>query len=108
MSVNKQLPPTTIELFSSYTPQGEWSDLTVGGGVNWQNRIYYVGLLYGTAQQSAYALVSVFARYRLSPQFSVQFNVDNLLDKRDYAQIDAGHGAWGASRNGMLTFNYTF
>jgi outer membrane receptor for ferric coprogen and ferric-rhodotorulic acid len=80
----------------------------VGGGVNWQNRSYYVDPVYGTFQQSAYALVSAFARYRLSPQFSVQLNVDNLLDKRYYAQFNGGYGAWGASRNGMLTFNYTF
>ncbi|WP_022970856.1 TonB-dependent receptor domain-containing protein, partial [Xanthomonas maliensis] len=108
VSINKQLPRTTIKLFSSYTPQGAWSDLTVGGGVNWQNRIYYVDPVYGTAQQSAYALVSAFARYRLAPQFSVQLNLDNLLDKRYYAQIDGGYGAWGASRNGMLTFTYSF
>ncbi|MBB4131022.1 ferric-rhodotorulic acid/ferric-coprogen receptor FhuE [Xanthomonas sp. 3075] len=107
-SINKQLPRTTIKLFNSYTPQGTWSDLTVGGGVNWQNRIYYVDSAYGTLQQDAYALVSAFARYRLSPQFSVQLNLDNLLDKRYYSQINAGYDAWGASRNGMLTFNYTF
>lgn len=107
-SINTHLPRTTIKLFSSYTPQGAWSDLTVGGGVNWQNRSYYVDPVYGNFQQSAYALVSAFARYRLSPQFSVQLNVDNLLDKRYYAQFNGGYGAWGASRNGMLTFNYTF
>jgi outer membrane receptor for ferric coprogen and ferric-rhodotorulic acid len=107
-SINKHLPRTTIKLFNSYTPQGAWSDLTVGGGVNWQNRIYYVDAIYGTVEQGAYALVSAFARYKLSPQFSVQLNVDNLLDKRYYSQINAGYGAWGASRNGMLTFNYTF
>ncbi|WDJ07018.1 ferric-rhodotorulic acid/ferric-coprogen receptor FhuE [Xanthomonas campestris] len=107
-SINTQLPRTTLKLFNSYTPQGAWSDLTVGGGVNWQNRSYYVDQVYGAFQQSAYALVSAFARYRLSPQFSVQLNVDNLLDKRYYAQFNGGYGAWGASRNGMLTFNYTF
>ncbi|MEA9843707.1 ferric-rhodotorulic acid/ferric-coprogen receptor FhuE [Xanthomonas campestris] len=107
-SINTQLPRTTLKLFNSYTPQGAWSDLTVGGGVNWQNRSYYVDPVYGAFQQSAYALVSAFARYRLSPQFSVQLNVDNLLDKRYYAQFNGGYGAWGASRNGMLTFNYTF
>ncbi|MCS3808045.1 ferric-rhodotorulic acid/ferric-coprogen receptor FhuE [Xanthomonas sp. 4461] len=107
-SINTHLPRTTIKLFNSYTPQGAWSDLTVGGGVNWQNRSYYVDPVYGTFQQSAYALVSAFARYRLSPQFSVQLNVDNLLDKRYYSQFNGGYGAWGASRNGMLTFNYAF
>ncbi|WP_425528343.1 TonB-dependent receptor domain-containing protein [Xanthomonas oryzae] len=92
-SINAQLPRTTIKLFSSYTPQGAWSDLAVGRGVNWQNRSYYVDPVYGTFQQSAYARVSAFARYRLSPQFSVQLNVDHLLDKRYYAQFNGGYGA---------------
>ncbi len=80
----------------------------MGGGVNWQNRSCYVDPVYGTFQQSAYARVSAFARYRLSPQFSVQLNVDHLLDKRYCAQFNAGYGAWGASRNGMPTFHDTF
>ncbi|AUI91525.1 hypothetical protein BVV10_17465 [Xanthomonas oryzae pv. oryzae] len=70
-SINTQLPRTTIKLFSSYTPQGAWSDLAVGGGVNWQNRSCYVDPVYGTFQQSAYARVSAFARYRLSPVAAV-------------------------------------
>ncbi|AKK65066.1 hypothetical protein FE36_15295 [Xanthomonas oryzae pv. oryzicola] len=61
-SINTQLPRTTIKLFNSYTPQGAWSDLAVGGGVNWQNRSCYVDPVYGTFQQSAYARVSAFAR----------------------------------------------
>ncbi|KRG40959.1 ferric-rhodotorulic acid transporter [Stenotrophomonas panacihumi] len=107
-SINKQLPRTSIKLFTSYTPSGEWHDLTVGGGVNWQNRIYYVDAVYGEFEQDGYALVSAFARYRLAPQFSVQLNLNNLLDKRYYSQINSGYGAFGAPRNGELSFNWTF
>ncbi|KAB7767139.1 TonB-dependent receptor [Xanthomonas sp. LMG 12462] len=53
------------------------------------------------------ALVSAFARYRLSPAFSVQLNLNNLLDKRYYAQI-YGYGAWGEPRNGTLSFSWSF
>ncbi|UYK84621.1 ferric-rhodotorulic acid/ferric-coprogen receptor FhuE [Xanthomonas sacchari] len=104
--INSQLPQTTLKLYSSYTPRS-LSELTVGGGVNWQNRIYYVDATYGRFAQSGYALVSAFARYRLSPAFSVQLNLNNLLDKRYYAQI-YGYGAWGEPRNGTLSFSWSF
>ncbi|WP_394686600.1 ferric-rhodotorulic acid/ferric-coprogen receptor FhuE [uncultured Xanthomonas sp.] len=104
--INSQLPQTTLKLYSSYTPRS-LGELTVGGGVNWQNRIYYVDATYGRFAQSGYALVSAFARYRLSPAFSVQLNLNNLLDKRYYAQI-YGYGAWGEPRNGTLSFSWSF
>ncbi len=107
-AINTYLPRTSIKLFSSYTPQGAWNNLTVGGGVNWQNRIYYVDATYGTVQQDAYALVNAFARYRISRQFSVQLNLNNLLDKQYYSQLNSGYGAWGTKRNGELSFSWSF
>ncbi|PTS81485.1 TonB-dependent receptor, partial [Stenotrophomonas sp. HMWF023] len=38
--INTNLPQTALKLFTSYTPQS-LQELTVGGGANWQNRIYY-------------------------------------------------------------------
>ncbi len=104
--INTNLPQTTIKLFTSYTPQS-LSDLTVGGGVNWQNGIYYPVPAYGRIEQDGYALVSAFVRYRLAPQFSVQANLNNLLDKEYFSQIN-GYGAYGDGRNGSITFTWSF
>jgi outer membrane receptor for ferric coprogen and ferric-rhodotorulic acid len=104
--INTNLPQTTIKLFTSYTPQS-LSDLTVGGGVNWQNGIYYPVPAYGRIEQDSYALVSAFVRYRLAPQFSVQANLNNLLDKQYFSQIN-GYGAYGDGRNGSITFTWSF
>lgn len=104
--INTNLPQTTIKLFTSYTPQA-LSDLTVGGGVNWQNGIYYPVPAYGRIEQDSYALVSAFVRYRLAPQFSVQANLNNLLDKEYFSQIN-GYGAYGDGRNGSITFTWSF
>jgi outer membrane receptor for ferric coprogen and ferric-rhodotorulic acid len=53
--------------------------------VNWQssNRTF-VGTPDGgtTLEQGSIALVSLMARYQLTPQASVQLNADNLLDKK--------------------------
>ncbi|QNH23157.1 TonB-dependent siderophore receptor [Xanthomonas sp. GW] len=104
--INAQLPQTTLKLYTSYTPRS-LTELTFGGGVNWQNRIYYVDATYGRFEQDAYALVSAFARYRLSDEFTVQANLNNLLDKTYYAQI-YGYGAWGEPRSGSLSFTWSF
>lgn len=104
--INTNLPQTALKLFTSYTPQS-LQPLTVGGGANWQNRIYYAVPAYGRIEQSGYALVSAFVRYRLSPEWSVQANLNNLLDKKYYSQI-TGYGAYGDGRNGSLTFTWAF
>ncbi|STJ18053.1 ferric-rhodotorulic acid outer membrane transporter [Escherichia coli] len=59
-------------------------ELTVGGGVNWQNRVYTDTVTpYGTfrAEQGSYALVDLFTRYQVTKNFSLQGNVNNLFDK---------------------------
>ena len=104
--INTRLPQTAIKAFTSYTPQ-TLTDLTVGGGVNWQNGIYYAVSGVGRVEQDGYALVSAFVRYKLAPQFSVQANLNNLLDKKYYAQI-GGYGGYGDGRNGSITFNWSF
>ncbi|WMJ70482.1 ferric-rhodotorulic acid/ferric-coprogen receptor FhuE [Stenotrophomonas sp. 24(2023)] len=104
--INSQLPQTSLKAYTSYTPQS-LAELTFGGGVNWQNRIYYADATYGRFEQDAYALVSAFARYRIAPQFAVQVNLNNLLDKKYYSQI-YGYGAFGDGRNGSITFTWSF
>ena len=104
--INTNLPQTALKLFTSYTPQSLQA-LTVGGGANWQNRIYYPVPAYGRIEQSGYALVSAFLRYRISPEFSVQANLNNLLDKKYLSQV-SGYGAYGDGRNGSLTFTWAF
>lgn len=104
--INTNLPQTALKLFTSYTPQSLQA-LTVGGGANWQNRIYYLVPAYGRIEQSGYALVSAFVRYRISPEFSVQANLNNLQDKKYLSQIN-GYGAYGDGRNGSLTFTWAF
>ncbi len=104
--INTNLPQTALKLFTSYTPQSLQA-LTVGGGANWQNRIYYPVPAYGRIEQNGYALVSAFVRYRISSEFSVQANLNNLLDKKYLSQIN-GYGAYGDGRNGSLTFTWAF
>lgn len=67
-AVNPNLPRTTVKMFTSYRLP-VMPELTVGGGVNWQNRVYTDTVTpYGTfrAEQGSYALVDLFTRYQVT------------------------------------------
>ena len=53
--------------------------LCLGARLNWQNEIYFGDW----EAQGSYALMDLFARYALSPNFSVAVNnVDNVFNKK--------------------------
>ncbi|MEW7311410.1 ferric-rhodotorulic acid/ferric-coprogen receptor FhuE [Buttiauxella gaviniae] len=109
-AVNPNLPRTSVKLFSSYRlPM--LRELTVGGGVNWQNHVWSdVSVPGGTfrAEQGSYALVDLFARYQVTKAFSVQANLDNLFDKTYDTNIDSRSIVYGAPRNFSVSANYAF
>ncbi|EOV4965339.1 ferric-rhodotorulic acid/ferric-coprogen receptor FhuE [Salmonella enterica] len=108
-AVNPNLPRTSVKLFTRYRLPAI-PELTVGGGVNWQNRVYKdTTTPYGTfrAEQGSYALVDLFTRYQVTKNFSVQGNINNLFDKTYDTNID-GSIVYGAPRNVSLTANYQF
>lgn len=108
-AVNANLPRTSLKLFTSYRlPMLQ--DLTLGGGVNWQNHTYtYVNTGFGTfrADQGSYALVNLFGRYQVTKELSVQANINNLLDKEYDTNVEQSY-IYGAPRNVSLTANYSF
>lgn len=108
-AVNPNLPRTTVKLFTRYRLPA-MPELTVGGGVNWQNRVYSDTVTpYGTfrAEQGSYALVDLFTRYQVTKNFSVQGNLNNLFDKTYDTNID-GSIVYGEPRNVSITASYQF
>lgn len=108
-AVNPQLPRTTVKLFTSYRLPA-MPELTVGGGVNWQNSVYtYQDTPYGTwrASQGSYALVDLFTRYHVTKNFSLQGNLNNLFDKTYDTNVE-GEIVYGEPRNVSLTASYQF
>lgn len=109
-AVNPNLPRTSLKLFSSYRlPMLQ--DLTLGGGVNWQNSVWAnVSTANGTlrSEQGSYALVDLFARYQVTKQLSVQANIDNLFDKKYDTNIDSRTYVYGEPRNFSVSANYRF
>ncbi|WP_225580223.1 ferric-rhodotorulic acid/ferric-coprogen receptor FhuE [Pseudomonas sp. PDM16] len=110
-NVNTQLPRTMARLFTTYRLPGEWNQLTVGGGANWQSHIYYdnVGPQGQRQEQSDYLLANLMARYDITPQVSAQLNVNNLFDKKYQTAVNwYGQGMWGTPRNLLASLSYKF
>ncbi|MFM2085783.1 MAG: hypothetical protein RLZZ237_652, partial [Pseudomonadota bacterium] len=113
--INTMYPHKLFKLYTKYRLPGAWQKLSIGGGVNWEGRSYTKVTNPGTgkpvdAGQNAYAVASLMARYDISRQLSLQVNVNNLFDKRYYAnQLDVFNNiTFGAPRNVLGTVRYTF
>lgn len=109
-SVNPELPRTSFKLFTRYQLP-TLPELTVGGGVNWQNGIWQEGSgpqnTTLRAEQGSYALVNLFGRYQVTKQLAVQANINNLFDKEYYDYL-APYAVYGTPRSVSMTVNYAF
>ncbi|WP_416886680.1 TonB-dependent siderophore receptor [Marinospirillum sp.] len=110
--MNTSHPRQQAKLFTSYQFDGDWRALRLGGGMNWQSAIYRdTRGPAGTTRvtQGSYAVVDLMARYDFTPDFSMQMNLNNLLDKEYYDQVGFYSQAWwGTPRNLRVSFSYQF
>ncbi|VFR55542.1 TonB-dependent siderophore receptor @ Iron siderophore receptor protein [plant metagenome] len=106
--INTSKPRSLFKLYTTYRLPGELNRLTIGGGVDWQNRMYQLATAPGNrrvnVQQGSYALVNAMARFDFTDKVSATLNVNNLFDKKYYSQIGFYNQGWyGAPRNVMLS-----
>ncbi|ART79681.1 TonB-dependent siderophore receptor [Oceanisphaera avium] len=97
-----------VKLFTSYTPES-LSQLTLGGGVNWQSHTYMSGakdLYRDIYTQDSYWVSNLMARYEFNEQLSLTANVNNLFDEA--YRIDLDIHDYGAPRNVQATLKYQF
>lgn len=108
--LSSQLPRGTAKLFTTYRLPGAFKRLTIGGGMTWQSRFYQAAVAPSgsvIAQQNAYALASLMARYSLTPKLSLSVNVDNLFDKTYYSMMGFyNQGLYGSPRKVMVTLRF--
>lgn len=102
------VPLHLIKLYTNYDINEQWS---IGGGVNWQSKIYAaseiedpIGKKANT--QKAYATVDLSAQYRPSKNLRFALNANNIFDQT-YKTIPDGL-SFGAPRNIMATVRYDF
>ncbi|MDL4915860.1 MAG: ferric-rhodotorulic acid/ferric-coprogen receptor FhuE [Enterobacterales bacterium endosymbiont of Blomia tropicalis] len=106
---NPDQPQTDFRLFTRYRVPS-LPDLTIGGGINWQNRVFEdVSAPDGSTQrvyQGSYPLANLFARYQVTKQVAVQANIDNLFDRTYYTYMN--NYVYGEPRNFSVSVSYQF
>ncbi|WP_050465564.1 TonB-dependent siderophore receptor [Herbaspirillum autotrophicum] len=113
--IQTTFPRHLIKLWSTYRLPGEFSRLTVGGGVNWQSKVYSTVSAWQVGrdmywEQKAYAVANLMARYDFNDKLSATLNVNNLFDKKYIASVsDWWYSAmYGTPRNVTLNMKYQF
>lgn len=108
-------PRHLVKLWTTYRLPGELHRLTVGGGVNWQSRVYSdidAWQINSTLhwEQKAYSVASLMARYDVNDKLSATVNVANLFDKKYTASVSDWwySGMHGPARKVALTVRYQF
>ncbi|PHV32331.1 TonB-dependent siderophore receptor [Janthinobacterium sp. BJB312] len=108
-------PRHLVKLWTTYRLSGELHRLTVGGGMNWQSRVYSdidAWQIKSTLhwEQKAYSVASLMARYDVNDKLSATVNVSNLFDKQYTASISDWwySGMYGPARKVALSVRYQF
>lgn len=108
-------PAHVAKLHTSFTPRGTLESLTFGGGIDWQSRFFgnvwspVEGVGYKRFTQKSYALVDLFADYRVSDGISARLNVKNVFNKKYYTGLGLFEtGFYGEPRSVTLTVKANF
>ncbi|CAG9296229.1 TonB-dependent siderophore receptor [Celerinatantimonas diazotrophica] len=104
--INTNYPKKQLKVFTTYNFVSKLPKLTVGGGVNWQGKIYSDDRNGYRTEQSNYAIFNLMARYDLTPKAQIQLNVHNLFDKTYYNTVYADGYGYGAPLNFTIGLNY--
>ncbi|ARU04605.1 hypothetical protein CCO03_07905 [Comamonas serinivorans] len=123
-AINPHLPRNTLRLRTTYRLPGDWSRLTLGGGLSWQSMTYANVNGVPTGQtgadgraitesrrivQNAFWLLNLSAHYQFSQNLSASLNINNVLDKKYYSRVGFYSGVtWGTPRDIRFNLRYTF
>lgn len=118
-SIRTFIPSTLVRLFVTWEPK-RWIDrLTLGAGVNWQSESSTpvaapegaVGRRDdGTVElrQGSLAEISLMARYAFTKNLSLQFNANNLFDKKYYVLDQYDNTYYGSPASYALTLRASY
>ncbi len=112
------IPRTLVRAFATWEPRQWIERLTLGAGVNWQSGTSATVAAPGPTPadpptsavvgQSSFAQVSLLARYQFTPNLSVQFNANNIFDKKFYVLDEFDNTSFGAPANYALTMRVSY
>jgi len=94
---------TTANLFAKYSI----ADFRAGAGVQYKSKIY-VGSGANEITQKAYTLANLMFGYKISKNFDIQLNIDNVFNKKYFEGIGNNKMVYGDPRTFNLGFTYSF
>lgn len=114
--IRTTFPRQMAKVWNTYRLPGEWNKLTIGGGINWQDRIYYNATTWQLpginleGEQKSYAVVNLMASYDFSDHLSTTLNLNNLFDREYLQGLDSTFhtGIYAPTRNLMVSTKYNF
>ncbi|MGK5067030.1 TonB-dependent siderophore receptor [Janthinobacterium sp. RT4P48] len=106
-------PTNMLRASTTYRLPGALQNITIGGGVNWQNEIYTTATLPNKTKirvsQGSYVLANLMARYQITPKLAATLNVNNLFDKTYFRRVGFYNGGYyGEPRNVALNLRYQY
>lgn len=99
-------PKHIFRSWLDYQLPGDWSKVSIGGGVNAQSRS--AGFGYYGREQSGFALWNSRLGYRFTQELSGAVNLNNLFDRRYYQSVDYGQNFFGDPRNVLFSLSYSY
>ncbi|MBP0048756.1 TonB-dependent siderophore receptor [Marinobacterium sp. AK62] len=97
-----ETPRHLVKLSSTYRLQS-LPGLTLGGSVRWQDEVSS-----SVAEQDAYALVDMMARYEINPNLTASLNINNLTDEKYINSVRWAQAYYGAPRNAMFKLSWRY
>jgi outer membrane receptor for ferric coprogen and ferric-rhodotorulic acid len=107
-NVRTYIPGTLLRTFTTWTPRAWVEGLTLGAGLNWQSRSStLVGAPAGSTvlRQASVVQLALMAKYDFSPRVSLQFNANNVLDRKYYVLDEYDNTYYGAPANVSLSLH---
>lgn len=106
-----RIPRRLLKVATDYRLPGVLDQWRVGGDLYTQSRTATTATTYDI-QQSGYALLNLHAHYQINRQFSLQYNLNNALDKKYYQSLPTSNNFgglfYGDPRNFALTLRYQY
>lgn len=106
-----RIPRRLLKVSSDYRLPGDFNQWRVGGDVYAQSKTYTEASTY-TINQGGYALLNLHLNYQIDKQFSVQYNLNNALDKVYYQTLPTSNNFgglfYGDPRNFAVTLRYQY
>lgn len=99
-------PKHIFRSWLDYQLPGDWSKVSIGGGVNVQSRS--AGFGYYGREQSGFAIWNSRLGYHFTKELSGAVNFNNLFDRRYYQSVDYGQNFFGDPRNVLLSLSYSY